>query len=33
LTDEEKATALLEAKAATSWIYEFIKQICKGDEN
>ena len=30
LTDEEKATALLEAKAATSWIYEFIKQICKG---
>ena len=32
LTDEEKATALLEAKAATSWIYEFIKQICKGDE-
>ena len=32
LTVEEKATALLEAKAATSWIYEFIKQICKGDE-
>ena len=32
LTDEEKTTALLEAKAATSWIYEFIKQICKGDE-
>ena len=32
LTAEEKATALLEAKAATSWIYEFIKQICKGDE-
>ena len=32
LTTEEKATALLEAKAATSWIYEFIKQICKGDE-
>ena len=31
-TDEEKTTALLEAKAATSWIYEFIKQICKGDE-
>lgn len=29
LTDEEKATALLEAKAATSWIYEYIKQICK----
>ena len=32
LTDEEKTTALLEAKAATSWIYEFIKLICKGDE-
>ena len=32
LTAEEKATSLLEAKAATSWIYEFIKQICKGDE-
>lgn len=32
LTDEEKATALLEAKAATSWIYEYIKLICKGDE-
>lgn len=32
LTDEEKTTALLEAKTATSWIYEYIKQICKGDE-
>lgn len=32
LTDEEKTTALLEAKAATSWIYAYIKQICKGDE-
>ena len=32
LTDEEKAAALVEAKAATSWIYEYIKQICKGDE-
>ena len=32
LTDKEKATALLEAKAATSWIYEYIKQICKGDK-
>ena len=32
LTDEEKTTALLESKAATSWIYEYIKQICKGDE-
>ena len=29
LIDEEKTTALLEAKAATSWIYEYIKQICK----
>ncbi len=33
LTDEEKATALIEAKAATSWIYEYIKQICKGEKN
>ncbi|MBE6964665.1 MAG: hypothetical protein E7441_01370 [Ruminococcaceae bacterium] len=33
LTDEEKSNALLEAKAATSWIYEAIKEICKGDEN
>ena len=32
LTNEEKTTALLEAKATTSWIYEYIKQICKGDE-
>lgn len=32
LNDEEKSTALLEAKAATSWIYEYIKQICRGDE-
>ena len=32
LTDKEKTTALLEAKAVTSWIYEYIKQICKGDE-
>jgi len=32
LTNEEKSTALFEAKAATSWIYEYIKQICKGDE-
>ncbi len=32
LSDEEKTTALLEAKAATSWIYEYIKLICKGDE-
>ena len=29
LTDKEKTTALLEAKAVTSWIYEYIKQICK----
>ncbi|MBQ7119313.1 MAG: hypothetical protein IJO09_03775 [Oscillospiraceae bacterium] len=32
LTAEEKTAALLEAKAVTSWIYEFIKQICKGDK-
>lgn len=28
LTSEEKQTMLEEAKAATSWIYEYIKQIC-----
>ena len=31
LTPEEKTNALNEAKAATSWIYEYIKQICKED--
>ena len=29
LTPEEKKTMLEEAKAATSWIYEYIKQICR----
>lgn len=29
LTAEEKATMLDETKAATSWIYEYIKQICR----
>ncbi len=29
LTAEEKKTMLDEAKAATSWIYEYIKQICR----
>ena len=29
LTSEEKKTMLEEAKAATSWIYEYIKQICR----
>ena len=29
LTAEEKKTMLEEAKAATSWIYEYIKQICR----
>ncbi len=32
LTPEEKTNALNEAKAATSWIYEYIKQICKDDK-
>ena len=32
LTNEEKSTVLLEAKAVTSWIYKYIKQTCKGDE-
>lgn len=30
LTAEEKQTMLEEAKAATSWIYKYIKQICRG---
>lgn len=30
LTDDEKQTMLLEAKTATSWIYEYIRQICRG---
>lgn len=29
LTAEEKQTMLEEARAATSWIYEYIKQICR----
>ena len=29
VTDEEKQTMLCEAKTATSWIYETIKQICR----
>lgn len=29
LTAEEKKTMFEEAKAATSWIYEYIKQICR----
>ena len=28
LTAEEKTTMLLEAKTATAWIYDYIKQIC-----
>ncbi|MBQ6938157.1 MAG: hypothetical protein IJN36_06545 [Clostridia bacterium] len=30
LTDSEKQAMLTEAKAATSWIYEYIKLICRG---
>ena len=29
LTESEKQTMLTEAKAATSWIYEYIKLICR----
>ena len=29
LTNEEKDTLLAEAKAVTSWIYEYIKVICR----
>lgn len=30
LTVDEKQTMLSEAKTATSWIYEYIRQICRG---
>lgn len=30
LTDKEKQTMMAEAKTATSWIYEYIRQICRG---
>lgn len=30
LTVEEKNAMLQESKAATSWIYEYIRQICRG---
>lgn len=30
LTEEEKEAMLTEAKAVTSWIYEYIKIICRG---
>lgn len=30
LTAEEKRTMLMEAKTATAWIYEYIRQICRG---
>lgn len=29
-TEEEKATMFAEAKYATSWIYDIIKEICRG---
>lgn len=32
LTDEDKEKMLTEAKSATSWVYEYIKVICKGEE-
>lgn len=32
LSEEEKEKMLAEAKSATSWVYEYIKVICKGDE-
>lgn len=30
LTVDEKQTMMSEAKTATSWIYEYIRQICRG---
>lgn len=32
LGEEEKEKMLTEAKSATSWVYEYIKVICKGDK-
>lgn len=32
LSEEDKEKMLTEAKSATSWVYEYIKIICKGDE-
>ena len=32
LSEEEKEKMLTEAKSATSWVYEYIKVICKGEE-
>jgi len=32
LTAQEKENLLLEAKASTSWIYEYIKQICRSEK-
>ena len=32
LGEEDKEKMLTEAKSATSWVYEYIKVICKGDE-
>lgn len=32
LCEEDKEKMLTEAKSATSWVYEYIKVICKGDK-
>lgn len=32
LSKEDKEKMLAEAKSATSWVYEYIKVICKGDK-
>lgn len=32
LSEEDKEKMLTEAKSATSWVYEYIKVICKGDK-
>ena len=32
LCEEDKEKMLTEAKSATSWVYEYIKVICKGEE-
>ena len=32
LCEEDKEKMMTEAKSATSWVYEYIKVICKGDK-
>ena len=33
LSSEDKAIILNEAQTSTSWIFEFIREICREEEN